>query len=142
MSKPGLTFTAFDKSPSPSNTARVRSAQMRRLARQFSASVNDDKFGRQQLRLLSKPLYSYGKAGSQVLDGAIFAFAKGTNPEVLVLIEAVPKANGDYMWRYAPARMSGRECELKQKDQVVWTIPAAPSKYSTREDTYFNEIFR
>ena len=64
---------------------------MRRLARQFSASVNDDKFGRQQLRLLSKPLYSYGKAGSQVLDGAIFAFAKGTNPEVLVLIEAVPK---------------------------------------------------
>ncbi len=115
---------------------------MRNLARQFSASVSDDQFGRQQLRLLSKPLYRYGKAGSPVLDGAIFAFAKGTNPEVMVLIEAVREASDDYMWRYAPARMSGRECELKQEDQVVWKLPSSPSRDSTREDTYFNEIFR
>jgi hypothetical protein len=138
--EPGVVSKAFFESPPPAKTALSRIAQMRRLARQFTASVNDKKYGRQQLRLMSKPLYRYGKASSQVSDGALFAFAKGTNPEILLLIEAERIENGGYAWRYSPARMSSRECELRQDDKVIWEQPF--SRRQTREDTYFNEIFR
>ena len=38
--------------------------------------------------LLSQPVYRYGRSDGDVADGAIFAFCKGTNPEVLLLLLA------------------------------------------------------
>ena len=40
------------------------------------------------LRLLSQPLYRYEKTEGDLVDGALFAFTLGTDPEALLFIEA------------------------------------------------------
>ena len=48
-----------------------------------------DSTDREELRLLPKPLYRYEPKAGPVIDGAVFAFVMGTDPESLLLIEAV-----------------------------------------------------
>lgn len=139
-SKPGVEFKRMPDAPAPAEKKGGRLRQMRNLARQFTASVNDPKYGRQQLRLMPQPLHRYGKAGGDVLDGGLFAFSKGTNPEVLLLIEALPDKAGKLHWHYAPARMSSRECEIRRQNKVVWRIPFSPRQ--TRDEPYFNVVLR
>ena len=53
-----------------------------------------------ELRLMPTPLLRYSSATNKIIDGALFAFAQGTNPEALVLVEAVETVNGR-AWRAA-----------------------------------------
>jgi len=85
----------------------------------FSASVTDKKLGRQELRLLSKPLYRYSQPERGILDGAIFAFVLTTNPEFLVVVEA-QNVDGKSRWFYSPERFTGRQCDLRIQNQQVW----------------------
>ncbi len=122
------------------DTRPLRLAKMRELARQFAASVRDAKSGRQELRLLPQPIYRYEDANRRIVDGALFCYAKGTNPEVLLLLQAETSAGGT-QWQHAFCRMTERECEVKSDEHVVWKaaktqIPQAP------EDPYFNRTTR
>ena len=78
---------------------------MRELTRDFSASIGR-KVYRHELRLLTQPLYRYEHKEGQVLDGALFAFAEGTDPELLLLVEARQRKDQPAEWQYAPARMN------------------------------------
>ena len=60
------------------------------------------------------------------LDGALFTFAFGTDPEVLLVIEA-QKTPAGAVWRYAAAPFTDFEIQLKYKDKLVWTEPLAQS---------------
>ena len=51
--------------------------------------------------------------------GAIFAFANGTNPEVLLFLES-----DDNGWRYGLSRMCGAEPTVKFDNNVVWNEPS------------------
>jgi hypothetical protein len=42
----------------------------------------------QELRLLSQPLYRYESTLPEVVDGALFTFVTGTDPELMLVIEA------------------------------------------------------
>lgn len=136
----GVEFREFPEAGSPAENERQRLLQMRSLARRFSAAVSDDKYGRQELRLLAQPVYRYGGPDRPVLDGAIFAFAKGTNPESLLLIEARRKEAGGYEWRYAPARMSSRRCEMQYDGKSVWDLPQ--TRWQRSFETYRNRVIR
>jgi hypothetical protein len=92
---------------------------MRSLLEPFSASVSDNRLGRQELRLLAQPLYRYSQPERGILDGAIFAFVLSTNPEFLVVMEA-QTIEGTARWMYSPARFTGRQCELRINDEQVW----------------------
>jgi hypothetical protein len=63
---------------------------------------------RNELRHLTQPLYRYAKEDGDILDGALFAFVEGNDPEVLLLLEAV-SANGgkSHSWHFSMARMTG-----------------------------------
>ena len=89
-----------------------RLVQMRRLARRFSATslfrINstDPESSPYNLRLMSRPLYRYGAPQSAIMDGALFAFAQGTNPEVWLLLESRQTDAGP-KWYYGLAPMTG-----------------------------------
>jgi hypothetical protein len=109
------------------------------LARAYSATVTGWEQDQQVLRLLPQPVYRYGRPDGAVADGAIFAYCKGTNPEVLLLVEAVQNGK-DLQWNHAFARMSARGCAVRREDKVVWSVPLLRGESPT--DPYFNVVQR
>ena len=63
---------------------------MRSLADGFRASDDFGGKGWSELRLLPTPIARYGEPGTKLLDGALFAFVLGTDPEVFLFLEARP----------------------------------------------------
>lgn len=117
-------FTDVPESPSPAATASKRLAQMRKIAADFSVV---DHFGfetaqitKHDLRLLPQPVYRYSEE-EKILDGALFVFALGTDPECNLLLEAYEDEQGG-RYRYAFAPMSIYELEAHYKDSLVWQI--------------------
>ncbi len=107
--------------PRPAESAEGRLRQMHAMARDFAAS--DDFRGEswQTLRLLSKPLVRYGKPGSHVTDGALFAYFLTTDPEAFLMIEAVAGKDGPE-WRYAFAPMSIYALKGSWKGTETWSL--------------------
>jgi hypothetical protein len=118
---PGLDPRPIPGVPAPAATPAGRLRQMRALAREFSAIVDNDKV-RTELRQLSQPLFRYETPTDEVLDGALFAFVLTTDPEALLLLEALPGPSGP-SWYYAFARMSNHSLSARHKNQTVWEVP-------------------
>ena len=121
--RPGLTLKDLPDSPDPAITPARRLPQMRMLAKDFSASMIDyrrNELGeRQELRLLPQPIYRYQSTDPDVLDGAMFTFVFGTDPEIFLLIEA-HDMNGAPGWKYALARMNFDVLTVVYKKREVW----------------------
>jgi hypothetical protein len=73
---------------------------MRQLARRFAAKerVNKESI---ECRLLAQPIDRYQPVADKIVDGAIFAYANGTNPELGVVFES----DGEH-WRYGIIRLT------------------------------------
>jgi hypothetical protein len=124
----GLIFHVDPDSPPPDGTAIRRLRQMRTVAESFTASVEFqyDKDSHYELRLLPQPVYRYGSAEGKVLDGTLWAFVQGTNPEVLLLVESRPSADDTLRWNYAFAAMTSYPAEAKRKGTSVWKVGRQP----------------
>ncbi len=123
--QPGIVWADFKDAPQPADKPTLRLVQMRRIAEAFTARISNasnEKEG--ELRLLTKPLYRYPADVTGAIDGALFAFVQGTDPEVLVLIEAT-ETNGQPGWRYAFARFTHTTATVKRAGQTVWECPNA-----------------
>lgn len=132
--KPGVQFQAIPHADTPTETPVARLRQMKTLANQFSSTMlgwKPDKTDREPLRLLPQPLYRYESQRSDVLDGAVFAFVQGTDPESLLLIEAFRKGDG-FEWQFAFARRTSGELEGRHKDQIVWHADRFPVNNNPR----------
>jgi hypothetical protein len=122
--KPGIAWQSLDDKPATTRAARL--LQMRELARRFSAELikGAEEKERTQMRLLTRPLYRYEES-AEVLDGAIFGFTgTGTNPDLLVLLELLPKGP----WRFAAAGMTAEGLRIKLSDRVVFESPNTAGK--------------
>ena len=129
----GATSKLVPDAPQPANTAVQRLIQMRDIANRFKAS--DEFEGRVQsdeLRLLTKPLLRFGKADTETLDGALFAHAHGTDPELLIIIEAI-KVESSYQWHYALAPMTGYALKATLDDKPDWEVPWRKPPYDPKE---------
>jgi hypothetical protein len=124
-----LSFAPIPEAPVPEATRAQRLRQLKSLAEQFQSVMlgwKADNTDREQLRLLPKPLYRYEPKGGPVIDGAVFAFVMGTDPESLLLIEAVE--HGDKTaWEFAFARRTSGELEGRHRDKVVWHAARYPA---------------
>ena len=119
----GVEFRPVPGAPAPAATPAARLRQLRALAEEFSATDDFLGAGWSQLRLLPKPWLRYGKAGSGVEDGALFAFALGTDPEVVLMIESRPNPAGGHRWEYGLAPMTSFEVKASWKGNPVWSLP-------------------
>ncbi len=138
-SRPGLTFLRADRIGPPADSANARLRQMKAIAERFTAAVNPDgAFANpEQLRLLTTPIYRYSANAQGIIDGAVFAFAQGTNPEVLILIEADATAPATKVWRYGFARMSCFFLRVHEGGQLAWSVDREPVPTPDRSSPYF-----
>ena len=107
--------------PAPETTPARRARQIRQLAGEFSAHTVDDLDVRWQLRLLSRPLYRYESTGSDLIEGAVFAFVSdaGTDPEIILILEAV-KDDAKAFWQYRALRLSISSLYVQYKGKEIW----------------------
>ena len=122
----GVKFSPLEGAAAPASTTRQRLTQMKALAREFSASMKDAEGEPYQLRLLTQPLYRYEPEDKRVLDGAMFSFSLGTDPEVILLLEARPVKDA-HQWQYALARFHYVELKAFHKDLEVFRAEALPN---------------
>jgi hypothetical protein len=129
----GLTEQSLAGAPPPAERPAQRLVQMRDLARRFQATSYkmDDP---NELRLLTQPLYRYQSDPAGILDGALFSFAEGNDPEALLLLEAVRgEAGQPASWRYTLARATSYRVSIRLGDREVftalpyWKNPRTPS---------------
>lgn len=130
---PGMTFRPLKSEVSPGSSKTVRTRQFRALAREFDAKLKGP--GRQpvQLRMLTAPVYRYGSPDELdgVIGGAVFAFVQGTDPEAILIIEAVRTEAAQAAWQYGFARMSVIPTEVYRQAELAWqSTVVTPNRYS------------
>lgn len=59
-----------------------------------------------------------------VLDGALFVFVEGTDPEVFLLLEARAGASDEQRLVYGLARMNSVRLRVLKGTNVLWEAPA------------------
>ncbi len=136
--EPGVVFADIPQAPAPQETRPLRLRQLKALSERFQATLlgwKVDNTDREELRLLSRPLYRYEPADGPVIDGAVLAFVMGTDPEVLLLIEAV-QHDGASKWQFAFARRTSGELEGRLDEKVVWKASRFPQQLDPRRPHY------
>ncbi len=120
--RPALTFHDAADLPPPAQTPDARLLQMQGLASAFnlvllhSHNAPDPPL---KLTLRANPIYRYQSEIPELVDGAVFAFVLDTDPEALLLCEAV-KTGDETRWLYAFARRTGWYTEARLRGRVVW----------------------
>ncbi|HVX12873.1 MAG TPA: hypothetical protein VHC22_16945 [Pirellulales bacterium] len=130
----GVERAALPDAPEPATGAAQRLRQIKTLAGGFTGNSIGPDGGRWELRLLSNPLYRYAlDETEEVLDGALFTLTQGTDPEVLILIEA-RRVDGEYKWQYCLGRFSDYKLAVRYRDREIWTV--GPGDASTPREPY------
>lgn len=106
-----------------SGKENVRRIQMRAALRQFNSQelISGNQI---TLRLVPRPLYVYADENTGIVEGGLFAFSYGTNPEVIARIEARREKNdGEPSWYVSFARLSSAEVKVTRDEEVIWETP-------------------
>ena len=117
--KAAIKLVALPDAPPPDPSPTRRLLQLRNLGKQFGGYMVDLRKQRWELRLLPQPLYRYEKPPAGVIDGALLALVTdaGTDPEVLILLEAREQGG----WHYALCRFSDSSAYVTHQGREIWT---------------------
>ncbi len=136
--QPGVIRKPVPGDLTPAEKPALRLSQARQIRQRFAAHEKEGTDGRLELRPLTTPLYRYADEETGVIDGAIFAFANGTNPEVLLLLEAQrDAATKQAIWTYGFAQMTGAAVYASLDDRQVWSQKEADPP--AIRDSYVND---
>ena len=120
---PGLAFKPVPRRAPAGGVGRAaQPARCDDLAEDFRASDDFKHKGWSELRLLPKPISRYGAPGTSLIDGALFAFVLGTDPEVFLFLEARTGKEGPE-WQYALAPMTIYPVKSSYQGKPVWELP-------------------
>lgn len=138
--EPGQARRSLPDAPQPAATPAARQIQLKQLRQRFTAHEKTPVEGRIELRPLPNPLYRYQDSTNGLFDGAVFAFANGTNPEVLLILEVRrPSAEKPAEWLYSFGQMTGGEVYGTLDDREVWSLGEADPP--AIRDAYMNGWF-
>jgi hypothetical protein len=124
----GVEYAPIPDAPAPRGSRPERLLQMKLLSERFESTLlgwKPDSNDKEKLRRLPQPIYRYDPEPGPVVDGAVFAFVQGTDPESLLLIELVQEGPKQH-WVYAFARRTAGKLEGRLDGKVVWTAPLNP----------------
>jgi hypothetical protein len=125
-SRSGVEYKTVPGAPVPAGSPAARLVQMRTMSSEFVAEKTDrDDDSKQRMRLLTQPVFRYSSKAADVRDGAMFAFVQGTDPEVLLLLEA-QGTKSDAVWKFALARMNSTAFSVTYKDKEAWAVEVVP----------------
>lgn len=132
----GIKWNRFSEAPVPADRPAVRARQIKELAQKFTGhEFWDPNNSRYELRLLVQPAHKYTGADSSPVDGAVFLLCHDTNPEVVLLIEAVQESEGGAWYRYALARLGHAELHVAFDKNEIWEQPRVADPAA--RDAYF-----
>jgi hypothetical protein len=136
---PAFELAPMPAAAAPASTVAARLRQMKGLVRRISAFETTGTGERFELRLMPQPLLTYGSSDGTPIDGALFAFAYGTNPEVLALIEAHSTDERPLAWHYGflPMTTAAATGQIDGKD--VWAKPLSMQPKSQEPYTYLRD---
>lgn len=66
---------------------------------------------------MSEPTFRYSSEENDIIDGAIFAFSQGTDPEVLFLLQA--RSRPEAVWEYGVAPMTGSRYAVSREQKIL-----------------------
>jgi hypothetical protein len=141
--KAGIEWTALE-GPAPQAKAAGRLRQMKELFQRFTATTRDDVLKTSdELRPLARPLHEYSSPGHGVVQGILCGFAaNGTNPDVLIALEAVGEADDKkppQSWRYGVVCMTAGGVSVKLDRAEVFTRAYTRAPGDQDNWTYFWE---
>lgn len=130
--------TPFAEAANPEAKEPLRLRQMKDLARRFTAHEfwNPDN-SRFELRLLVQPVLRYRDPERKIHDGTVFVLAHGTNPEVILLIEALGGTLEESRWHYSLARLGSAELHVAVDGMEVWEQGRTPGVVGQPTDPYW-----
>jgi len=133
-----MEFMAFADAPVVATKESARLRQIKEMARRFEAhEFWDPENSRFELRLLVQPVHRYSDMAAEILDGALFVFAHGTNPEALLFIEAFGPTIEKAKWQYGLVRTSNAESHVELDGREVWMQPRVKGGATRPVDPYF-----
>jgi hypothetical protein len=115
--------------PAPAATAAKRLTQLKEQSRRFAGSQEVEELTTTlvELRLIPREIDRYSPVKDELADGAMFLFANGRNPAVVLMIETDGKE-----WQYGLGRLSLPSIlKMRLDDEIVWTQPRYPSRGSS-----------
>lgn len=123
--QPGVSWQVVAGGPPPAASRVERLRQMKQLAGEFSTyavktAPDYDEGSIWHLRMMAQPAYRYVEQAP--VDGALFAFAQGTDPEVYLLLES-HEEQGTGQWRFGFAAACVWELHAKRGEREVWSRP-------------------
>lgn len=121
--------------PVPAASTTNRLVQMKAIARSHEAS-NDLDGNVSQLRQLPQPVMRYSSPRNGVIDGAVFLFSYGVNPEIAMIVEAT--SDSEEPWRVWFGRISAAALTVKFDGRTVWT--AAPMRAWIPTRSYYSQF--
>lgn len=133
-------FKVLKKAESPAEKPAARLIQARALARRFTAAEDfrttpSTPATRFELRLSPQPVYQYTSDKYGVTSGAVFAFVNGTDPEVLLVLEAFNEQEA-IGWRALLAPMTCWGVSATFDGDDFWSVEEQYGKTNER-DPYF-----
>lgn len=107
----------------PADKPLARMQQIKNLATKFNACEYwDPDTQRSELRLLAHPVHEYRDESARVLAGALFAFVHGgSNPEAILLIEAIGTNPEQSEWQFGFVRLGHAELHGYFDGREVWS---------------------
>jgi hypothetical protein len=114
--------------PVPGADGPQRQRQLKQLAGKFTGhQFWDPNNSRFELRRLDRPLHTYRDEEAGILDGALYTLANGTNPEILLFVEARtdPKDASKRVWQFTVGRLAHAELHLAFDEKEVFEAPRA-----------------
>ena len=126
-SEAGLEFAEVPNAAPPAANDAQRLLQLKQLAKDFTATKKErDENLLVELRLLPQPIARYSAPDRGIASGGLFALVHGTDPEIVLLIEARGKDPAAIRWQYAAARLSSSELRMRHRDKQVWSVEVFP----------------
>jgi len=121
-----IEFKDIPSAPPVAADKMLRQRQVKLLAQKFTThEIYNPKNTRYDLRRLERPLHTYRDEAGGIVDGAMFAFANGTNPEIILFIEARMdrKGKSSPVWQYGLGRSGNAELHLEHDGKEVFSAP-------------------
>jgi hypothetical protein len=122
----GLELKPIPDAAAPADSASARLRQMRALAQEFTGRQTTRESVDRDMRLLAQPIYRYENTKGDLLDGGLFVFVVGTDPEVFLLIEARRPASGVAAWLFGATRMNNVNLRISHRGHEIWSAPEIP----------------
>jgi hypothetical protein len=125
--EPGVEWKAVPDAPEAAQSAPARLRQMREIGRRMAAHSTDASDSRWELRLLTQPIYQYSAEMGQsekpvgAIGGGVFLFCQGTDPEVVLLLEA-RQLDDRRVWHYALAPFTDYGLSVTLDGKEVWSL--------------------